>query len=312
MNRRSELIRQFKSYLVLKNYADNSIKQYTSAIGYFYKFCDDQHYVTPTTHEQVREYLLYRHDTGCSWSLINTQYSGIKIYFINILNIEWDSNKIPRPRNQKKLPNLLSKQEIKKIIECATLFKHQALLTLLYATGIRISELCNLELKDIHGDRLQMHVRLGKGYKDRIVNIPKQVLEMLRSYYKRCKPEIYLFNGQHSGDPISKSAVAAAIRNARHRANIIKPVTAHTFRHCYATHHLEAGTNLVYLQKELGHNNLKTTAKYIRLAQNYRLKVVHPIDSLRIDYHKENRPSVNYLETLARLTSITIPPAVTR
>ena len=157
-----------------------------------------------------------------------------------------------------------------------------------------------------------MHVRLGKGYKDRIVNIPERVLHLLRIYYKRCKPELYLFNGQHTGDPISKTTVGAAIRNARHRANIIKPVSAHTFRHCYATHHLEAGTNLVYLQKELGHNNLKTTARYIRLAQNYRLRVVHPIDSLRIDYHKKNRPSVNYLETLARPTSITIPPAVTR
>ena len=192
------------------------------------------------------------------------------------------------------------------------MYKHQVLMTLLYATGIRISELCNLELKDIHGDRLQMHVRLGKGYKDRIVNIPNRVLVLLRLYYKRCRPEIYLFNGQQKGRPLSKSTVLAAIRNARHRANIIKPVSAHTFRHCYATHHLEAGTNLVYLQKELGHNNLKTTARYIRLAQNYRLKVVHPIDSLRIDYHKQNRPSVNYLETMARPTSKTITPVLTR
>ncbi len=312
MKSTKECLKEYESYLKLKNYASSTQEAYLNSLRFFLQFREDQNIRGGLNQEQAKEFLLFRYDRGCSWSLINIHYSGIKNYFTGVLDIPWDFKKLPRPRKDHKLPELLSTKEVGLIISRATLYKHQVMISLLYATGLRISEMCNLEMKDISGDRLEVHIRLGKGGKDRLVHMPKSMLTLLREYYQRCRPVKYLFNGQGKGTPISSSAVNAAIANGRHRAKVMKSVSAHTFRHCFATHHLEAGTNLVYLQKELGHKNLKTTAKYIRLAKEYHLKVTHPIDAIQIDYYKQNRPSVNYLETLARPTSASIPPVLTR
>ena len=304
-------IKNYSNYLKIQNYAGSSRQSYVVSLKSFLNFCVENS-ISDITQDEIKHYLLYRHDQGCSWSTINIIYSAVKIYFTSILGHEWDFKILPRPRHEKRLPSLLSKEEVQKIIEHATMFKHQVIITLLYATGIRISELHNLRMADIHGDRLQIHIKLGKGGKDRYVEMPKCVLELLRSYYIRCRPVDYLFNGQVPGRPISQNAVSKAIQNAKHRANVLKHASAHTFRHCYATHHLEAGTNIVYLKKQMGHNDLKTTAQYIHLAQSYRQAVVHPIEQLNISYFKQNRPSVNYLETMANTTSASIRPPSTR
>lgn len=311
MTNPKEFQRLFAEYLSIKNYAQNTQSCYTSSIDQYFKFIDDQG-LKDIGLDSAKQFIVFKHSQKYSWSQINQHYSAIKILFEELLDLEWDFKLIPRPRGVKSLPKLISKEEVEKIINHASCFKHQIAITLLYAAGLRISELSKLELTDIHGDRCQLHIREGKGGKDRFVQIPQSILELLREYYIRYKPKKYLLNGQVTGQRLSTGAIGVAIRNARHRANILKPVSAHTFRHCYATHHLEEGSSIVYLQKQMGHNNLKTTAQYIQLAQTYRQTVVHPIDTLKINYFKRNRPSVNYLETLANATSGSIRPRTTR
>lgn len=306
-----KLQKSYSEHLAIKNYANNTQQSYNNSINQYLNFIETQG-LNNIGIESAKQFIVFKHSQKYSWSQVNQHYSAIKILFEELMDLEWDYKLIPRPRGVKSLPKLISKKEVEKIINHATCFKHQIVITLLYAAGLRISELSNLELTDIHGDRCQLHIRKGKGGKDRFVQIPESILELLRDYYLRYKPIKYLLNGQVKGEPLSTGAIGVAIKNARHRANVIKPVSAHTFRHCYATHHLEEGSSIVYLQKQMGHNNLKTTAQYIQLAQSYRQTVVHPIDVLKISYFKRNRPSVNYLETLENSTSGSIRPRLTK
>jgi hypothetical protein len=150
-----------------------------------------------------------------------------------------------------------------KLIECAPTFKHQVFLTFIYGTGLRLSEALNITFQDIDGDRLQIKVNKGKGAKDRVVQIPECLLQLLRSYYRRLKPVHYLFNGLKEGSRYSNRAVQWSIIRARELAGIKKTASIHTLRNCYATHHIENGTDLVFLQEQLGHKHLKTTARYV-------------------------------------------------
>jgi len=157
-------------------------------------------------------------------------------------------------------------------------------MVLLYSTGLRLSEALSLRLTDIDGQRLQIRVVKGKGAKDRYVDIPPTLLPVLRDYYKAYRPQHLLFNGKVVGLAWAKRSAQWSIQHARSAAGIARVVSPHVFRHCFATHHLESGTNLVYLQKQLGHKNLKTTAKYIHLCQRYQHQVCHPIADMRITY----------------------------
>jgi site-specific recombinase XerD len=183
----------------------------------------------------------------------------------------------------------LDKEEVQKIINHATLYKHQVIMTVLYSTGIRLQELLNLRIQDVHSGTAKLFIKHGKAAKDRYVDIPQSVIEILRAYYLRYRPEGYLFHGKTRGKQMSPSAVQMSIRIARKRASILKQVSTHTFRHCYATHHLESGTNIVYLQKQMGHVHLKTTAKYIRLSETYIKTISHPVNDISITYHPMRR-----------------------
>ena len=165
--------------------------------------------------------------------------------FREVLEIEWSMKKISRPRKERILPELVSRQEIKRLISSCRHVKHQAILVTLYATGLRSGELCSLELNDIDGARQQLRIRRGKGAKDRYVHVPKELIQYLRAYYKKCRPEKYLFNGRRKGERLSVSSLRWPIRQAKKRLRITKQISPHTFRHCYATHHLECGTDLV-------------------------------------------------------------------
>ena len=164
------------------------------------------------------------------------------------------------------------------------MYKHQVFLSLIYGSGLRLSEALNLKISDIDGHRLQLRINKGKGNKDRMVQIPGCVLELLRTYYVRCKPKLYLFNGLYKGSRCSAKAVQWAIRKAKSRSGIQKTATVHTLRHCYATHHLESGTDLVFLKSQLGHKQLTSTAVYIHLCMEHYRKIHHPIAEMQIRY----------------------------
>ena len=157
-------------------------------------------------------------------------------------------------------------------------------MTFLYSTGVRLSEATHVKLTDIDSDRMQIHIHRGKGAKDRKVMLSEKLLHVLREYYKIMKPKEYLFNGQKAGSNYSAGAAQWTIRRARKLAGITTTCTIHSLRNCYATHHLELGTDLVFLQEQLGHKNLKTTAKYIRLCIERYRNICHPIDRIKIKY----------------------------
>jgi len=283
-------LQAYEAYMRIQNFSPRTIQCYLLWLRHFLQFRIDHKIIGPLDQEQARQFILFKLDQGLSWSAINVLYSSLRKYFREVADLEWLVKKVPRPRCDKKLPLLISKQEVIRLIENVPLYKHQVATALLYATGLRVSEGMHLKISDIHSDREQIFVKQGKGFKDRYVFLPDNILQLLRQYYKRCRPVVYLFEGRHRGQHLSVSAFQKAIQSGRKKAKILKQVTSHTLRHCYATHHLETGTNLVFLQRQMGHKHLKTTAQYIRLAKNYHRTVIHPISSMEIRYYKKNRP----------------------
>ena len=289
MDANQDRLNTYKDYLRIQNYSPRTIKSYMLWLRHFLEFRIEQKIEGQLDQEQARQYILYKLDHGLSWSTINVLYSSLRKYYREVADIEWYVKKLPRPRRERKLPELISKSEVIRLIEHVPLYKHQVATALLYATGLRVSEGMNLKISDIHSDREQIFVRQGKGFKDRYVYLPDNILQTLRQYYKRCRPMTYLFEGRRAGESLSVSAFQKAIQSGRKHAGILKHVTSHTLRHCYATHHLETGTNLVFLQRQMGHKHLKTTAQYIRLSKDYHRTVIHPITTMEIRYYKKNR-----------------------
>ena len=277
-------VEALRAHLILKNYSKATISAYGSALRQFLVWRRREKMDGPYTQNQCREYLLYRYKQELKWQTINGDYSALLKFYREVLKQDWDVDHIPRPRKEHSLPQILSEEEIKKLIENGSTFKHQVFMSLLYGTGLRLSESLGLRLRDIDGSRLQIRVEKGKGAKDRYVSFPECLLDLLRSYYRVYRPVNYLFNGKVIGEPWSQRTAQWSIQSARERMGLERKVSPHILRHCYATHHLEKGTNLVYLKQQLGHKHLKTTGKYIHLCKSYRHQVQHPIASMAIKY----------------------------
>lgn len=276
-----ELILQLEEYMILKNFSKSTIKCYMSAVRNFFIWCKKESmkpgYDKSNAH---RKYLVDRHRVGKAWQTVNGDYSGIKMLYVNILNREWDEEKLPRPRKEKYLPTILSKEEVKRMIISGRIYKHRMLMALLYGTGLRVGEAVSLEQSDVDLERMQVHVKKGKGGKDRYVKLAEGLRNMLVDYYEKEQPLRYVFNGKYRTVRMSIRAAQQAIEEARKDSGIIKRVSAHTFRHCYATHHLEVGTDLVTLQKQLGHKHLRTTGVYVHLSKEHYQNIHHPINDL--------------------------------
>ena len=262
------IFQAYEDHMLLKNYSMATIKTYLSNFRRYHEWCISNGQKEVYKQDTVRTYLIFRVRAGAKWQTMNNIYSAMRKLFREVLFIEWSFKKLQRPNKERILPELVSKQEIKRLILNCPVAKHKAILITLYATGMRAGELCRLKLAYIDGDRNQIKVIKGKGAKDRYIDVPKELIIYLRKYYLTCRPKVYLFNGRRIGEPMSVSSLRWPIRQAKKRMGLIKKVSPHTFRHCYATHHLEAGTDLVYLQNNLGHKHLKTTARYIHLCNS--------------------------------------------
>jgi site-specific recombinase XerD len=239
---------------------------------------------------QAKAYLITRIKAGKSWSTINGDYSSLRKYFEEVANLSWSLKKVPRPRREDRLPEILSKEDVQKIIEHAVNYKHQVFLTFVYATGLRLSEALNIKITDIDGNRKQIRISKGKGSKDRYIAIAEELLDILRKYYKVYHPKEYLFNGQRKGSRFSNRAAQWSMIRAKEKSKMTKPASIHTLRHCYATHHIESGTDLVFLQEQLGHKHLKTTARYVHLCMEERVRQInHPISFMQIHYRETDR-----------------------
>lgn len=273
----------YEDYLYLINSSEYTRKAYLSNFRRYYLWCEAEQITDIYNQMKVKAYLIYRVKQGAKWQTMNNIYSAMRKLFREVLNTDWSFKKLPRAKKERHLPEILSKQDIQKlIIGCTKNIKHQTMIITLYCTGMRVGEMRKIKIKDILSDRHQIRIIKGKGSKDRYIDIPEILIEVLRKYYKAKRPIDYLFYGKYKTQMISVSAVRWAIKESKKRMKIHKKASTHTLRHCYATHHLESGTDLVYLQQNLGHKHLKTTARYIHLCKERYQHINHPIKQMKL------------------------------
>ena len=274
-----KLREQMKMDLKLKGYSPKTQAAY---LGYMKKFV---RYFgrSPAKmgEEEIREYLYHlvtERDLGDS--SINSAYSALKFFYETTLCRDWNVAKIPRRKTEKRLPVVLDGSEIKQLLAVTTNLKHRALLMTTYSAGLRVSETAHLKVCDVDSKRMQLRVAQGKGKKDRYALLSPVTLNLLRDYWRQYRPFSWLFPGRSPERPISTRSIQKVFKDAKRKAGIKKPATVHTLRHSFATHLLEAGTDIYRVQKLMGHTSPKTTAIYIHLRRQDLLKVVSPLDSL--------------------------------
>ena len=273
-------LKKFKNYLLSKRYSPSTIKTYSESITTFLRFFISKP-ISEINHNDLIEFNnLYIIQKNLSNSFQNQVVNAVKLFFQIVENKKLIVELIHRPRREKKLPNVLSKEEVKAILEAPKNIKHQAMLSLIYACGLRRSELLNLTLKDIQSDRNLLLIKQAKGKKDRVIPISIKLIELLRAYYKEWKPKTWLFEGQFPNTPYSAKSLESVLKQSLTKAKIGKPVSLHWLRHSYATHLLENGTDLRYIQELLGHRNSKTTEIYTHVSTSFIKMIKSPFDDL--------------------------------
>lgn len=273
-------ISEFTRYLKNKRYSDNTVKSYTDAIRVFLRFHGGKevHELALGDLQQFNaEYVLAN---GYSASYQNQIVNAIKLFFRVMENRNLDLDKIERPKRARRLPRVLSREEIKAILNGPTNLKHRTLLCVLYACGLRKGELLRLEPDDLERDRGMLCIRNGKGRKDRMVPVGSKLMAQLDQYIASYKPTHYLFEGQKPGNPYSGKSLDNVLQQAVTKAGINKPVTPHWLRHSFATHSLENGTDLRYIQVLLGHKSSRTTEIYTHVSETHIRHIKSPFDNL--------------------------------
>lgn len=212
--------------------------------------------------------------------MFNQRYAPCVFFYHHILHRDWMIEHIPYPRQEEKLPIVLSLAEVAAVFEATPNLKHRTILMTIYAGGLRVAEVTHLLVSDIDSQGQVIRVRQGKGRKDRLVMLSPRLLEMLRIYWKGCRPRIWLFPGESLGHPISSETVRRVCRQAGEAAHLSKPISPHTLRHCFATHLLEDEIDLRRIQVLLGHRNLKTTARYLHVSNLAVRTTVSPLERL--------------------------------
>lgn len=273
-------IQKFTNWLNSKRYSPNTIKTYTEALKSFLLFFKEKPIAQITNDDVICYNNQFILQNNLSSSYQNQIVNAIKLYFATILDTKIVIDKIHRPRREKVLPNVLSKEEIKQILNAHTNLKHKTMLSLIYSCGLRCGELLALQPFHIDSKRNIVLLKNSKGKKDRIVPLSPKILEMLREYYKAYKPVTYLFEGQTKGFPYDARSLQQILKQALQKSGITKPVTLHWLRHSYATHLLETGTDLRYIQELLGHNSSKTTEIYTHVSTKSIQQIKSPFDNL--------------------------------
>jgi integrase/recombinase XerD len=265
--------------LQLRNYSDRTIKAYLRCVSNFaLHFGKSPDELGPA---HIREYQLYLvKQKQCSWAVFNQTVCALRFFYNTTLGCKEMIEEIPYPRFEKRLPVVLSQTEVDALLRAVKNLKHRALLTTIYATGLRVSEVTNLLVTDIDSSRMIIQVRQGKGRKDRFVMLSPNLLTLLREYWKAYHPRHWLFPGQNRRRPINNATAYRICQQAAAAAKLSKSISPHTLRHSFATHLLEAGTDLRTIQLLLGHRNLKTTAVYLHVSTLALRSTISPLDLL--------------------------------
>lgn len=277
-----EAIEKFTQWLRSKRYSPSTIGTYTDALKSFLIFFKDKS-VHEITNEDVIIYnnnYILKHNLSASYQ--NQIVNAIKLYFRTIQDIKIEVDKIHRPKRGRVLPNVLSKEEVQALIQSTLNPKHKAMLCVIYSCGLRRSEVLKLLPSHIDSKRKILIIKSGKGNKDRITPLPDKIIELLRAYYKLYQPEKYLFEGQIKGQPYNDRSLNMIFKQAVERCKIRSNASLHWLRHSYATHLLESGTDLRYIQELLGHNSSKTTEIYTHVSSKKISAIKSPIEDFDI------------------------------
>ena len=288
--------------LQIRNRSPKTIECYVAHLAAFARYFNRSPEVLD--HEHVRQYQLYLlHEKRSSWSTFNQAVCALRFFYKVTLPRDWAVTHLPFGKRPRTIPCVLSRAEVRQLLSCATQPLHRIVLTTLYAAGLRLSEGLHLQAPDIDSRRMLLHVRSGKGQKDRLVSLSPVLLEALRAWHRLRRPATWLFPGLR-GEPIHVSTIQRACRDAAIAAGLTKHVTPHTLRHSYATHLLEAGLDVNTLQKLLGHSQLSTTAHYIHVTDKRLRGVISPLD-----LPAEPLDSSNLPRSSARMPPTTSAPA---
>lgn len=279
---KTNVFAEIERKMIQRNYAPSTIHTYISFLKQYALFCKQEGKDPKKDAEPFLQHLISK---GSAISTQNQAINAIKYYWEQILGKKKEYIQIERPLKEKRLPLVLSVHEVDELLGRVENLKHRTMLCMIYACGLRVSELCNLRIRDVNGKRKSLHIKQSKGRKDRIVPLPDTLLKLMRIYYKQYQPKDYLFEGQVAAGnfesrPYSPASIRSIIKNASRRAGLMKKITPHTLRHSYATHLYETGISLRSIQVLLGHGSSKTTEIYTHVSNTHILNTPSPLDNL--------------------------------
>jgi integrase/recombinase XerD len=282
----THLRQRMQEDLRLRNFSERTIHHYTHNIAEFARYfrrSPDQ--VGP---EHIRTWLLYLlNERKLAWGTIQGARSALKFFYTRTLKQTWFDQEVIKPKVRRKLPTVWSREEVCALLDAATNAKHRALLALYYSAGLRCQEALDLKVADIDSKRMTISIREGKGKFPRQVMLSPKLLELLRLYWRWRKPTAWLFPGEEAGQPLKANTVRVACQKLRQQLGISKPLSPHVLRHSFASHLLDAGTDLRSIQLLLGHRDLETTSRYLHVSEARLRSTPSPLDDLPIRIRRE-------------------------
>ncbi len=262
----------------LRNLAENTRLSYSRHVRQFFEFFPEKKPEELGT-EEIREYLLYlKKEQKRAIRSLDVAYSALKFLYNTVFEKPWELSPVPRVKSEKKLPIVLSVEEINKLFSVIENIKHKALLSIVYSAGLRATEAVQLKISDIDSKRMQIRIENSKGAKDRYTILSENILKILREYWKVYKPQNWLFPGRFGDKHISYKAVSLIFNKYKKQAGITKPASVHSLRHSFATHLLENGADLHHIQLLLGHSSPATTTVYLHVRRVDLQKITSPFD----------------------------------
>lgn len=279
--KKQKIIDLIKKQLIIENYSEQTIRNYVSALKLFLEYIETLNLVE-VTDKEIQDYLYFcKTEKKYSFSSMKQVIAAIRYLYIKVFNKPVPEALKIELRKPSNLPVILSTEEISRILESTNNLKHKTTLLLIYSAGLRLGELLKLKIGDIDSEAMRIHIKQGKGKKDRYVMLSENVLFILREYYKEYKPKEYIFEGQNGG-VYSPKSVQSVFKRALQKAGIKKKATVHSLRHSFATHLLDDGTDIRYIQELLGHKRLETTQIYTHVSSHSINKIKSPADKLKL------------------------------
>jgi integrase/recombinase XerD len=273
-------VQRLNEWMKAQRYSEQTIDVYCKALSLFLQHLgnkQDEEITKEDIHRFNTDYILKK---GLSIAYQNQFINALRLHLSLAQTPQLTIDDLQRPRREHRLPQVLSKEEIKMILDAPRNIKHRSMLSLIYSCGLRRGELLALKPTDIDSRRGVINIRMAKGKKDRTVPLSPKILVLLREYYKTYRPQIWLFEGQYPGQPYDERSLQQVLKQALGKAGIRKPVTLHWLRHSYATHLLESGTDIRIIQELLGHKSSKTTEIYTHVSSSLLSRIISPFDTL--------------------------------